>query len=342
MQAIIIKEHGDLDRLIYTEIPDPVPGPDEVIVKVRACALNHLDIWTRLGIPGIQIPMPHILGCDVAGEVAAVGKKTKSIATGRRVIVSPGIVPKNDPLQGTDWESLSDDFKILGFQVDGGYTEYVKVPARNVIPVSSRLSFEEWSAVPLVFITAWHMLVTRAELRKGEMVLIHAAGSGVGSAAIQIAKHFGAKVITTVGSDEKMKRAKALGADHVINYKTADFSDEVKRITKSKGVDVVLEHIGPEVFSKSLACLKKGGRLVTCGATSGPSVELSLRYLYARQISVSGCYMGGISELGKVVRLVENGKLKPVVDKVFPLKEARAAQARMLARQNFGKIILVP
>lgn len=343
MRATIIKEHGDLDQLIDTEVPEPKIGADEVLVKVKACALNHLDIWTRLGIPGIQIPMPHILGCDISGEIAQIGKNVKpKLKIGRQVIVAPGLVPKNDPLAGSDWESLSNDFKIIGFQVDGGYAEYVKVPAWNVIPVSTKLSSEEWAAFPLVFLTAWHMLVTRADLQRGETVLIHSAGSGVGMAGIQIAKYLGAHVISTVGNDKKIKPAQKIGANHVINYQKKEFDREVRAITKGKGVDVVLEHIGPQTFSKSLTCLKKKGRLVTCGVTSGSAIELDLRFFYARQLSIQGCYMGGISELRKVVHLAEAGKLKPVIDQIFPLKDARAAQERMLERKNFGKIILVP
>ena len=347
MKAVIFKEHGGVEKLIYTDVPKPVTRPDEVLVKVKACALNHLDIWTRLGMPGVTIPLPHILGCDVAGEIEEIGKNagTKSprpFKVGQHVIVSPGFLPKNDPLAETNWDSLSDQFKILGLQVDGGYAEFVKVQAENIIPVSNRLSFEEWAAVPLVFLTAWHMLVTRAELKKGETVLIHAAGSGVGSAGIQIAKSIGAKVIATVGSDEKLLRAKAIGADWVVNYKRRDFTKEAREITKGRGVDVVLEHIGPETFNKSLAALAKGGRLVTCGATSGPLVQLDLRFLFVRQFSVLGCYMGGLKELKVVVKLIEAGKLKPTVDQVFPLREARQAHERMLARENFGKIVLVP
>ena len=342
MKAAIFKEHGGTEKLIYTDVPKPVIRPEEVLIKVRACALNHLDIWTRLGMPGVQIPLPHILGCDIAGEVEEIGKKVKNLKIGRRVIVAPGFLPKRDPLAGTCWDSLSDQYKILGFQVDGGYAEFAKVPAENVIEVSNRLSFEEWAAVPLVFLTAWHMLVTRAELKKGETVLIHAAGSGVGSAAIQVAKFIGAKIITTVGSDEKIMRAKAIGAHHVLNYKRQDFAKETREITKGRGVDVVLEHIGPETFAKSLAALAKKGRLVTCGVTSGPSVQLDLRFLFVRQFSIIGCYMGGLKELKTVVKHLESRKIKPTVDKVFPLREARQAHERMLARQNFGKIILVP
>jgi NADPH:quinone reductase-like Zn-dependent oxidoreductase len=304
--------------------------------------LNHLDIWTRQGMPSVKVPLPHILGCDIAGEVEKLGHGVSGISIGKRVVIAPGLNCGRCHYCRMGWDSLCDEYKIMGLQVNGGYAEYVKAPARNLIPVSKKWSFEEWAAVPLVFLTAWHMLVTRAGLKKGESVLIHAAGSGVGSAAIQIAKHLGARVFTTVGSDEKIKRAKSLGADEVINYENKDFSLEVRRLNKNRGVDVVFEHIGPATFQKSLASLVRRGRLVTCGVTSGPLVNLDLRFLFVRQLSVIGSYMGGLGELKKVVRLLEAKKMKPVVDKIFPLREAREAHLRMLERKNFGKIVLVP
>lgn len=342
MKAVFFRQHGGLEVLESGYQPEPSPGHGEVLVRVKACALNHLDLWTRQGMPGIKIPLPHILGCDVSGEAAKLGHGVRGIKAGQRVVVAPGISCGRCSPCRAGWDSLCDEYKILGLQVNGGYAEWVKVPARNVIPVSKKLTFEEWASVPLVFLTAWHMLVTRARLKKGESVLVHAAGSGVGGAAIQIAKHLGARVFTTVGSPEKIKPAKALGADEVINYREKDFSVEVKRLNKNRGVDVVFEHIGPETFQKSLASLCRKGRLVTCGVTSGPLVNLDLRFLFVRQLSVLGSYMGGLKELHRILRRMEGKKLKPVVDKVFPLKDAREAQARMLERKNFGKIVLVP
>ena len=342
MKAVFFKEHGGVEKLEYGYQPEPAPGPGEVLVRVRACALNHLDIWTRQGIPSVKISLPHILGCDISGEVAKLGHGVRGISMGKRVVIAPGLSCGRCHDCRTGWDSLCDDYKIMGFQVDGGYAEYVKAPARNLIPISKKWSFEEWAAVPLVFLTAWHMLVTRAALKKGETVLIHAAGSGVGSAAIQIAKYLGARVFTTVGSDEKIKRAKSLGADEVINYEKKDFSLEVKRLNRNRGVDVVFEHIGPATFAKSLAALHRKGRLVTCGVTSGPTVNLDLRFLFSRQLSVLGSYIGGLKEFRTVLRLVHKKKLRPVVDKVFPLKDAREAQLRMLERKHFGKIVLVP
>jgi NADPH:quinone reductase-like Zn-dependent oxidoreductase len=283
------------------------------------------------------------LGCDVAGEVVEIGARVRGVTLNKPVIVSPGIVPRKTKTECLGyWDSLCDNYQVLGLQVDGGYAEYVKVPDRNIIPVSKRLDYEQWAAVPLVFLTAYHMLLTRAQLKRKETILIHAAGSGVGSAGIQIAKYLGAEVITTVGRDQKVKPAKDLGANHVINYNKSDFVAEVLKLTHGKGVDVVLEHIGPATFSKSLACLARKGRLVTCGVTSGPTINLDLRFIFSRQLSIIGCYMGGFKELKEVIRLVEAGKLHPVVDKVYPLRQAKEALDRMKARENFGKIILTP
>lgn len=340
MKAVVFKEHGDVDRLIYTDVPEPEIGPEEVLVRVKACALNHLDIWTRQGMPGIDIPLPHILGCDIAGEVEKVGAKVRGLSPGKRVVAAPGISCGRCRWCESGWDSLCDHYRILGFQIDGGYAEFVKVPARNLIPVTDRYAWEEWAAVPLVFLTAWHMLITRAQLKQGETALIHAAGSGVGSAGIQIAKLLGARVITTVGSDEKIAAARQLGAEHVINYKRGDFSKEVKTLTQGEGADVILEHVGAETFTKSLTSLAKRGRLVTCGVTSGGVVELDLRFLFVRQHSIIGCYMGGRGELAEALEHIKAGRLKPVVDSTFPLAQAREAQRRMLERRNFGKIVL--
>lgn len=340
MKAVIISEHGDVNRLTYTDVPKPQITNEEALVRVKACALNHLDIWTRQGMPGIKIPMPHILGCDIAGEVAEIKSLSSKIKEGSKVVVSPGISCGQCEFCASGWDSLCDQYQILGFQVNGGYAEFAKVPARNLIPVSDCYSFEEWAACPLVYVTAWHMLITRAELKEGETVLVHAAGSGVGSAAIQIAKMKGARVITTIGSNVKEKKAKELGADHIINYKTQDFAQEVKALTHGKGVQVVFEHIGTETFTKSLACLSKKGRLVTCGTTSGGTAQIDIRFLFVRQHSLMGSYMGGKSELDQVIKHLESGKLKPVVDTIFPLEKTREAHQQMLDRKNFGKIVL--
>jgi NADPH:quinone reductase-like Zn-dependent oxidoreductase len=224
--------------------------------------------------------------------------------------------------------------------VPGGYAEQAAVPIKNLTPVSNKLKPEQWAAVPLVFLTAWHMLIGQGGLKAGESVLIHGAGSGIGSAAIQVAKFSGATVFTTVGSEKKLKKARSLGADWVINYNHWDFSDEVLRLTEGRGVDLVFEHVGPATWRRSMKCMARGGRLVTCGATTGPLVELDLRFLFMRELSISGCYLGSRTELDRVLKLVEEGQLRPVVDTVFPLKDAVRAQATMERRNFFGKLVL--
>lgn len=341
MRAVYISKHGGPEVLSFGQRPMPEPGRGEVRVRIKACAMNHLDLWVRNGLPGIEIPLPHILGSDIAGIVDKLGRGVTRPKVGTPVIIAPGIGCGKCKHCGSGWTSLCDQFTIMGFRRDGGYAEFAVVSAKNVIPISKRYSFEEWAAVPLVFLTGYHMLVTRARLKKGETVLIHAAGSGIGSAAIQLAaKHIGAKVITTAGSDEKLEKAKKLGGWGLINYRKTNFVDEVKRLTKGKGVDVVFEHIGPATWSGSLSSLAKGGRVVTCGATSGPKVEVDLRFLFMKQLSILGSYMGGDGELRAVLRLVASGRLKPVVDSVFPLEEAQKAHQKMESRNFFGKLVL--
>lgn len=342
MKAVVFYEHGGIEKLKYTEVEEPRPSAKEVKIKVRACGLNHLDIWVREGLRGPDIPMPHILGSEVAGEIAELGEGVEGLEKGERVLVAPGLSCRRcrHCLSGND--SLCKDFKIMGYQKQGGYAEFTLARAEDIIPISQVLSFEEWAAVPLVFLTAWHMLVSRGGLGPGEDVLVHAAGSGVGSAAIQIASLCGARVITTVGSREKVEKARALGAQEVINYSEEDFVDAVKRFTQGKGVELVFEHIGQETWEKSLACLSPGGRMVVCGATTGPLGTVNIPYLFLRQLSIHGCYMGSRRELMDVLRLMEQGRLKPVVDSVFPLKDAPLAQKKMEGRKFFGKIVLRP
>lgn len=340
MKAMRIHEHGGPDVLKLDPIDPPHPGPGEVTVEVKACAMNHLDVWTRKGLPGVQIPMPHILGSDIAGVVAEIGEKVSGVSPGDEVVVQPGLSCGRclRCIQGRNSECK--DYKIFGYQVDGGYTERVKVPAGNILPKPLGLTFEEAASIPLVFLTAWHMLVERARIQPGEDVLVLAAGSGVGVASIQVAKLWGARVITTASTNEKLEKARQIGADETINYREKDFSDEVKRLTDNKGVEVVIEHVGAETFDKSLRSLAKGGRLVTCGATSGPTAGINLRYIFARHLSILGSYMGGKAELAELLPFFDTGKLRPVVDKVFALEEAADAHRRMESRDLFGKIVL--
>jgi len=331
MKAVRIHQHGGPEVLQLDEIDPPRPGAGEVTVEVKACALNHLDLWVRKGLPNVTIEMPRILGSDVSGIV---------VETGEEVVVQPGLSCGLclRCLQGRDNECRH--YKILGSQVDGGYTERLNVPVGNLLPKPKRLSFEEAASVPLVFLTAWHMLVARARLRPGEDVLILAAGSGVGIAAIQIAKLYRARVIATASTDAKLAKSRELGADDVINYRELDFAKEVRRLTHKKGVDVVIDHVGKDTFGKSVASLARGGRVVTCGATSGPDVDIDLRFVFARHLSLLGSHMGGKHELAELLPFFDTGALKPVVDRVFPLEEAAEAHRRLENREQFGKIVL--
>ena len=318
----------------------PTIGVDEVLVQVKACALNHLDIWIRQGSPAYPMPLPHILGSDIAGVVHQIGSQVEGVAVGERIYVSPGVGCGRceQCLAGRD--NMCRSYGLIGAMCHGGYADYVKVPARNVRPIPGALSFEQAAAFPLVSVTAWHMLFGLAEVRPGEEVLIMGAGSGVGHMAIQMAKLAGARVLTTVGSEEKVAKAKALGADEVILHSREQVSQRVRELTQRRGVDVVIEHIGPEVWTQCIDSLAKGGRLVTCGATTGAEVTLDLRYVYSRQLTIKGSYMGSQSELWKAAHLVGEGKLRPVIDRTFPLSEAKGAQEYLLNRKFFGKIVL--
>lgn len=342
MKAVAIVEHGGIDGLRYMELPDPQPGAGEVVIKVRACALNHLDIWLRLGIPAYRLSLPHVPGSDVAGEVVAVGDGVTNVQVGDKVIVNPNLTCGECEWCRMGEDSMCQSFGIFGAKCWGGYAEYAKVPARNLIPMPSNLSFEQAAAFPLTFLTAWHMLITRAGLKAGERVLVIGAGSGVGVAAVQIAKLAGAFVIATAGTDEKCERAKALGADATINHNRENIADKVRELTDGRGVEVVFEHVGPAVFEQCVRALAKGGRLVTCGATSGPTVTVDLRYFYSRQLALIGSMMGRTSELLTIVRLVGEGKLKPVIDRTFPLADAAKAQEILESRNFFGKLVLIP
>jgi NADPH:quinone reductase-like Zn-dependent oxidoreductase len=333
-------EFGGPEKLRYEDVPEPKVGEMEALIRVRACALNHLDIWARTGTRSDRIPMPHISGCDISGEVAQVGNLVSDHKPGEKVIVAPGISDGTCEYCGSGWDSLCDNYKIIGYETQGGYAEHVSVPARNILPIPNHLSFEEAASVPLVFLTAWHMLTTRAHLSPGETVLVWGAGSGVGSAAIQVAKLLGAKVIAVAGNDEKLEKAKKIGADWTINYHTQDVPTEVKRVTNGKKANVVFDHVGQATWEKSLRSMAPAGRLVNCGVTSGGKAEIDIRYVFVRQFSLMGSYMGGRGELLKVLTFFEDGRLKPVLDSILPLKDAAAAQTRMEKSEHFGKIVL--
>ena len=342
MKAARIHQHGGPEMLLYEDIPEPRLKANEVLLRVRACALNHLDLFVRAGIPGMKIAMPHILGSDIAGEVAAVGELCERVQPGWRVLLSPGTSCRQceQCLSGND--NFCRKYTLFGYGRDGGNTELMAVPEYTVIPIPSDLSFEEAAAVPLVFLTAWHMLMARARLQPGEDVLVLAASSGVGSAAIQIAKMFQCRVIATAGGEAKLQRTRELGADLALDHYRQDISAEVKRFTGKRGVDVVFEHVGVATWPKSLESLAPGGRLVTCGATTGYDARLDLRFLFSKQWSLLGSFMGSMGELHQVLKFVFRKQLKPVIDRVYPLSEIRAAHERLENKEQFGKVVVTP
>jgi NADPH:quinone reductase-like Zn-dependent oxidoreductase len=341
MQAIRFHEYGGPDVLRYEQLPDPLVRKDQVLVRVRACAMNHLDLWVRKGTT--RSPLPHIPGSDVAGDVVQTGEYVTGLQAGQRVLLAPMMFCNHCQNCVDGRQNQCPQFTVLGNANDGGDCELLAVPQVNVIPIPDNLTYDAAASVPLVFLTAWHMLVGRARIRPGQTVLVLGAGSGVGIAAIQIAKRiFRATVITTAGTEEKLEKARKLGADHTINHYQQKIGDEVRRITGKQGVDIVVEHVGKATWDDSVKSLKPGGTLVTCGATTGADIGLDLRFVYSRQLSVLGSYMGTMGELYEVLKFVFDGTLKPVVDRVFPLKEARAGHEYMENSQMFGKIVLNP
>jgi NADPH:quinone reductase-like Zn-dependent oxidoreductase len=340
MKAVRIHQFGGPEVLMYEDVPDPQPRKDQVLVRVKACSLNHVDVWVRKGLPGVKLP--HILGSDIAGEVAEVGEYVSGFTVGQRVLVAPMHFCGHCVKCLAGLQNQCREFTVLGNGVDGGNCELIAVPAASVIPIPETLDFNQAASVPLVFVTAWHMLVGLAAVRPGQTVLVLGASSGVGIAAIQIAKLFECRVITTAGDQAKLEKGRALGADYGINHYQQKISEEVRKITNKEGVDIVIEHVGAATWDESVRSLKSGGKLVTCGATTGPNVGLDLRHLFARQLSLLGSYMGTMGELHEVLRHVFSGRLKPVVDRVLPLSEIRAAHEYLEKSQMFGKVIVIP
>ena len=342
MKAVAFHQHGGPEVLRYEDIEAPALGPGQARIRVKACALNHLDIWIRQGIPAFQVPLPHIGGCDVAGIMEEAAGDVSGLECGARVFVAPGLSCWRCEFCLSGRDNLCVNYRILGAQVNGGLAEWVVVPAVNVLPIPASLSFEQAAAFPLTAVTAWHMLFGLACLQPAETVLVLGAGSGVGTMAVQMARAAGARVITTVGSDEKRDRAKSLGAEVVINHSREDIVEAVKAFTGGRGVEVVVEHVGPATWEKSVRALAKGGRLVTCGATTGPTVTIDLRFLYMRQTTILGSFMGTRAELVAAAKWMGEGRVQPVIDSVAPLRETRAAQERMTDRKVFGKLVLTP
>jgi len=340
MKAVRIHEFGGPEVLRYEDVPDPQPRKDQVLIRVKACAMNHLDIWVRKGLPGVNLP--HILGSDIAGEIVAIGEYVTGFKPGQRVMLAPMHFCNHCAKCVAGLQNECREFTVLGNGVDGGNCELIGVPAVNVIPIPESLDFNQAASVPLVFLTAWHMLVGRAGIRLGQTVLVLGAGSGVGIAAIQIAKLFHARVITTAGDEAKLEKGRALGADYGINHYAQKISQEVRKITEKEGVDIVVEHVGAATWDESMKSLKPGGTIVTCGATTGPNAGFDLRFVYSRQLNMLGSYMGTMGELYEVLAHVFAGRLKPVVDRTFSLRDARTAHEHMENSQMFGKIVLNP
>lgn len=340
VEAIVLRAHGDVDVLARETVDLAEPGPREVLVRVRAVALNHLDLWVRRGLPNLKLVYPHRLGSDVVGEIEALGPGARGAKVGDRVVVSPGLSCGvcDRCLAGQD--NLCRQYAILGEHVSGGYSTHVVVPDTNLLPWPGELAFTTVAAIPLAFLTAWQMMVDKGEVRPGHTVLVHAAGSGVSSAAIQIAKLHGARVIATAGTDAKTERARVLGADDAVNYTTQDFVAEVRRLTRKRGADIVIDHVGGEVLARSVLAAANGGRIVTCGATAGPSSEIDLRHVFFRQIAILGSTMGSKSALFPILEHVAAGRLRPVVDRVLPLWDAREAHRVLERREAFGKVVL--
>jgi NADPH:quinone reductase-like Zn-dependent oxidoreductase len=341
MKAVVFEKHGNAEVLHVADLPKPQIQANEVLIQVKACALNHLDVWVRGGLPGITIPLPHTLGCDVSGVVSEVGKLVSWVHPGDEVLLQPGVSCGHcsECLAGRD--NLCLEYDMIGYRRPGGYAEFVAAPGVNVLPKPKDLAWEEAASLPLVTLTAWHMLVTRAQVQPGETVLVHAAGSGVGSMGIQIAKLRGARVIATAGSAEKRNRAIELGADEALDYGQPDWPKVVRGMTNRQGVDVVFEHTGAETWPGSISSLKNNGRLVTCGATSGFEARTDLRQVFYRHLTILGSFMGSKAELIEALKFVSSGQIRAIVDRAIPLAEARRAHELMEDRAQFGKLVLV-
>lgn len=342
MKALYFESHGDLDVIRYGDVPDPTPGPREVLVRVHACALNHLDIWVRRGWPGLSLEMPHWCGADVAGEVIALGSHVKQWQLGQKVVVDPGINAFSDEFTRRGEDSVSPGYHILGEHFRGGAADLVVVPAENLLQMPPGLEFPDAAAPLLVTLTAWRMLIKRARLRAGESVLIVGAGGGVNSMATQIAKLAGAVVYVVAGNEKKAESARQLGSDVVLDRSQVDWGQKIHQLTQKRGVDIVVDNVGSATLETSLKAVARCGRIVIVGNTSGPAAQIDIRYIFGKQISIIGSTMGSHQDFIDVTTLLWSGKLRPVIDRVMPLKEGKAAYAIMESGQHFGKLVLVP
>ena len=342
MKCVRIYEHGGVDKLVFDEVDVPPVGPMDVLVRVKATSINHLDLWVRQGLPGVKFPLPLIPGIDAAGIVEDVGTSVYHLKAGDRVVVAQGISCGHCKhcLDGND--NLCKEYRLIGEHRDGADAEYIVVPSRNIVRLPESVSFEAAAAAALVFLTAWQMLVDKAKVRQTEDVLIIGASSGVGSAGIQIAKMLGARVIATTSSDLKAAKAREIGADEVVNYKNENVLERVRTLTGKKGVEVIFDHVGASIWEQNIKALTKGGRLVTCGATSGYEAKTDLRYVFYKQLQILGSTMGRKGDLVTIMNLIAQGKFNPVIDRVLPLTEVRQAHQIVEEGKHFGKIVLVP
>jgi NADPH:quinone reductase-like Zn-dependent oxidoreductase len=340
MKALAFTEFGGPDTLALRDVPDPVAGPGEIVIRVRACALNHLDIFVRQGIPALKTPLPFWTGCDIAGDVAAVGADVSEVRTGERVVINPGLSCGRCEFCRQGEDCMCVRYRLIGEHVPGGLAEYVKAPAANALRLPDAISHEHGASFVLTNMTAWRMVVTQARVRPGQDVLILGVGGGVSSAAVSIARLCGARVWVTSSSDAKLERARQLGAEVCINYTREDWAQVVRERTGRRGVDVVVENVGAATWRQSLRALVKGGRLVTCGATTGPIGETDIRIVFWNQLHIIGSTMANRTEFHQVMRLFFEGRLQPIVDEVVPLADGAAAQRRLAEGEQFGKIVL--
>ena len=342
MKALYFQEHGDLNVIQYGDVSDPSAGPDDVVVRVRACALNHLDIWVRRGWPGLKLGMPHWCGADVAGEIVEVGRDVTGWRAGQPVIVDPGVSLAADEHTRRGEDSLSPGYHVIGEHTCGGAAEYLVVPATNLAAKPDGLDFPAAAAPLLVGLTAWRMLIHRARLKAGETVLVVGSGGGVNSMAIQIAKLAGARIYAVAGNRLKAKKAGELGADVVLDRSEVDWSKEIYRLTDKRGVDVVVDNVGQATINQSMLAVARGGRVVIVGNTSGPKAQIDMRFIFGKQISLIGSTMGSHQDFRDIVELVCTGRLKPVIDRILPLSEGKSAYGLMERGEIFGKIVLMP